>query len=229
VTHSEISGSNWIQYDPKTPKTYIIPNANGVLPDITITPPAAYIVPVQWQNIIARLDMHGVRYRRLTCSVRVHGTSYQIDDPVWSERPFEGHHMLQTFKAAPIMREDLVPAGSVVVPLDQPAANVAIELLEPQAEDSLLRWGYLDAIFEPKEYGEARVVEKLARDMMQQSPVLAAEFARKLKADPAFAASPRRRLEFFFEKSPWYAVQDVGRYPILGLNKPVLESKLCAD
>jgi hypothetical protein len=227
VTHSDISGGNWIQYDPKTPKTYTIPNANGLLPDLTVAPPAAYVVPAQWQDVIARLDAHGVRYRRLTCSVSLRGTSYQIDDPVWSETPFEGHHMLQTFKASPITREDLLPAGSVIVPLDQPAANVAIELLEPQAPDSLLRWGYLDATFEPKEYGEARVVEKVARDMLQHAPALAAEFANKLKTDPAFAASPRRRLQFFFEKSPWYAVQGVGRYPVLGLDKSTLESKLC--
>jgi Zinc carboxypeptidase len=229
VAHSEISGENWIQYDPKTPKTYTIPNRNGLLPDITINPPAAYVIPAQWQDVIARLDAHGVRYRRMTCSARLHGTSYQIDGPVWSERPFEGHHMLQTFKASRIARDDLLPIGSAIVPLDQPDANVAIELLEPQAEDSLLRWGYLDAIFEPKEYGEPRVVEKLARQMLQQSPDLAAEFASKLKSDPAFAASPQRRLEFFFEKSPWYAVQGVGRYPILGLDKSSLTSKLCGE
>jgi murein tripeptide amidase MpaA len=227
VSHSEISGGSWIQYDPKTPRTYLIPNANGLLPDITVQPPAAYVVPAQWQDVIARLDAHGLRYRRLACSVRLSGTSYQIDDPVWSGRPFEGHHMLQTFKASRITREDLLPAGSVIVPLDQPAANVAIELLEPQAPDSLLRWGYLDAIFEPKEYGEPRVVEKLARDMLQRSPELAAEFASKLKTDPAFAASPQRRLEFFFEKSPWYAVQGVGRYPVLGLDKAALDSQQC--
>lgn len=229
VTHSEISGGSWIQYDPKTPRAYTIPNENGLLPDKTIVPPAAYVVPAQWQDVIARLDAHGVHYRRLTCSVTLQGTSYQIDDPTWSEQPFEGHHMLQTFKASRVKREDLLPAGSVVVPLDQPGANVAIELLEPQAPDSLLRWGYLDAIFEPKEYGEPRVVEKLARDMLQRSPAVAAEFASKLKTDPAFAANSRHRLQFFFEKSPWYAVQDVGRYPVLGLDKSALNSKLCAD
>lgn len=229
VTQSDISGGKWIQYDPKRPKTYTIPNANGLLPDITVVPPAAYVVPAQWQDVIARLDAHGVRYRHLTCPLKLQGTSYQIEDPVWSEKPFEGHHMLQTFKASHVTREDLLPAGSVVVPLDQPAANVAIELLEPQAEDSLLRWGYLDAIFEPKEYGEPRVVERLTRDMLQHSPALAAEFAQKLKTDPAFAASPQRRLQFFFEKSPWYTVQDVGRYPIIGLGRSALSTLSCTD
>jgi hypothetical protein len=229
VTDSEISGGKWIQYDPKTPKTYTIPNANGLLPDITVAPPAAYVVPAQWQDVIARLDAHGIHYRRLTCSVKLRGKSYQIDDPVWGEQPFESHHMLRSFKVSRVTREDLLPAGSAVVPLDQAAANVAIALLEPQAEDSLLRWGYLDAIFEQKEYGEPRVLEKLAREMLQRSPELVAEFANKLKTDPAFAASPRRRLEFFYDRSPWYAAQDVGRYPVLGLDKAALNSEPCAS
>ena len=161
--------------------------------------------------------------------LQLRGVGYQIDTPVWSDKPFEGHHMLQDFKATRIAREDLLPAGSVIVKLDQPAANVAIELLEPQAPDSLLRWGYFDASFEPKEYGEPRVVEALARDMLQRTPDLAAEFANKLKTDPAFAASPQRRLHFFFEHSPWYTAQDVGRYPVLGLDKATADSKLCAD
>ncbi|HKD22676.1 MAG TPA: hypothetical protein VKB71_11720, partial [Rhizomicrobium sp.] len=224
LTHSDISGADWIQYDPATPKTTVIPNWNGLLPDISVPPPAAYIVPAQWQDVIARLEAHGIRHQRLACALKLHGTGYQLDDPVWGAKPFEGHHMLDTFKATRTAREDWMPVGSMIVPLDQPAANVAIELLEPEAPDSLLRWGYLDAIFEPKEFGEPRVVEKVARDLLQKSPELAAEFARKLKDDPAFAASPQRRLAFFFEHSPWYAVQDVGRYPVLGIDKATLAS-----
>jgi Zinc carboxypeptidase len=224
LTKSDVSGATWIQYDPTKPQTYTIQNSNGLLPDISVQPPAAYVVPVQWEDVIARVEAHGLRYTRLACSLKLHGTSYQIDKPVWGPQPFEGHHMLQTFDAKRVAREDWLPAGSVIVPLDQAAADVAIELLEPQAPDSLLRWGYLDAIFEPKEYGEPRVVEKLARDMLQEHPDLAAEFAKKLKDDAAFAASPAQRLTFFFERSHWYAVQDVGRYPVLGLDKATLAS-----
>jgi hypothetical protein len=102
--------------------------------------------------------------------------------------------------------------------MNQRDANVAIELLEPQAPDSLLHWGYLNAIFEAKEYGEPRVLEKLARDMLAKNPQLKTEFEQKLHDDPAFAADSRARLEFFFERSPWYSVQSVGHYPVLRLN-----------
>jgi hypothetical protein len=217
-THSDISGGTWIQYDPHAPRTYTIPNWNRLLPDLSVAPPAAYVVPAQWTTVIDRLDAHGIAYRRLDHAVTITAEGYQLDAPRWATRPFEGHLMLRGFRLGTVRRTVTLPPGSAVVPMDQRAANVAIELLEPQAPDSLLQWGDLDAIFEPKEYGEPRVLEKLARDMLAKDPALKAAFERKLHDDPAFAGSRRARLQFFFERSPWYAVQHVGAYPVLRLD-----------
>jgi hypothetical protein len=54
--------------------------------------------------------------------------------------------------------------------------------------------------------------------MLAKDPALKAAFEQKLHDDPAFAASPRARLDFFFQRSPWYAAQDVGAYPVLRLD-----------
>ena len=217
-THSDISNDTWIRYDPHTPKTYTIPDWNRLLPDLSITPPAAYVVPAQWTVIIDRLKAHGIAYRRIDHPLTITAQGYQLDDPRWATRPFESHIMLRGFKLATTQRTVTLPPGSVIVPMDQRAANVAIELLEPQAPDSLLHWGYLDAIFEPKEYGEPRVLEKLAREMIAKNPALKAGFEQKLHDDPAFAADSRARLEFFYKRSPWSAVQHVGAYPVLRLD-----------
>jgi len=219
LSHSDISGSDWIRYDPTHLRTYTIPNWNGLLPDISISPPAAYAIPAQWTVLIDRLDAHGIAYRRLTHPVKVNAQSYQLDRPQWAGKSFEGHLMLREVQTHAVPREVTLPAGSVIVPLDQRGANVAIELLEPDAPDSMLHWGYLDAIFEPKEYGEPRVLEKLARQMLAAEPTLKATFARKLHDEPAFAADPAARLMFFFERSPWYAAQHVGAYPVLRLTQ----------
>ncbi|MGH8158321.1 MAG: M14 family metallopeptidase [Rhodanobacter sp.] len=224
LTHSDISNSEWIQYDPSQPKTYTIGNWNGLLPDLSITPPAAYVVPAQWTTIIDKLDAHGIVYHRLDHPLTIHAGGYQLDHPQWASKPFEGHLMLRDFTLHTLQRDVTLPPGSVIVPLDQRAANVAINLLEPQAPDSLLHWGFLDAIFEPKEYGEPRVLEKLAREMLAKDPALQAEFDRKLHDDPAFAAAPGARLEFFFKRSPWYAAQQVGAYPILRLDASQLQA-----
>jgi hypothetical protein len=228
LTHSDISNSDWIQYDPSQPKTYGIDNWNGLLPDLSITPPAAYVVPAQWTAIIDKLDAHGIRYSRIDHPLTIHAEGYQLDDPTWANKPFEGHLMLRDFTLHAVPREVTLPAGSVIVPLDQRGANVAIQLLEPQAPDSLLHWGYLNAIFEAKEYGEPRVVEKLAREMLAKDPALKTEFEHRLHDGPAFAASSNARLQFFFEHSPWYAAQHVGAYPVLRLDAGQLQH-LSAD
>ncbi len=224
LSHSDISNSSWIRYDPHQPKTYTIDNWNGLLPELTITPPAAYAVPAQWTAIIDKLDAHGIAYQRTGQSLKIDAEGYQLDAPRWADKPFEGHLMLRDFTVHTLPREVTLPPGSVIVPLDQRAANVAINLLEPQAPDSLLHWGYLDAIFEAKEYGEPRVVEQLARTMLAQNPALKAGFDRRLRDDPAFAADPAARLQFFFSRSPWYAAQQVGNYPVLRLDTAQLRS-----
>ena len=218
-THSDISNDIWIQYDPTKPETYRIDNWNGLLPDLSINPPAAYVVPGEWKAIIEKLDAHGIAYRRIGHPMKkVDAQAYQLDQPQWASQPFEGHLMLRSFTLRTVPTEVTLSPDSIIVPMNQRAANVVIELLEPQAPDSLLHWGYLNAIFETKEYGEPRVLEKLARDMMAKDPQLKAAFEQKLHDDPAFAASSRARLEFFFERSPWYSVQAVGAYPVLRLN-----------
>ncbi len=219
VQHSDISDSPWIRYDRTHPRTYSIPSWNRLLPALSVAPPAAYAIPAQWTAIIDRLDAHGIVYRRLTRPMPVHASGYQLDNPHWATAPFEGHLMLRDFALHEVAREQTLPAGSVIVPMNQRAANVAVNLLEPQAPDSLLRWGYLNAIFEAKEYGEPRVLEGLARNMLARDPALRTEFEHRLRDDPAFAADPAARLQFFYLRSPWYAAQQVGAYPVLRLDR----------
>lgn len=57
--------------------------------------------------------------------------------------------------------------------------------------------------------------------MLAKDPALQAEFDARL-ADPAFATSPQARLAFFYERSPWYATQHVGLYPVVRLDADAL-------
>jgi hypothetical protein len=50
--------------------------------------------------------------------------------------------------------------------------------------------------------------------MMAKDPKLKAEFEKKVGSDPAFAGNPMARLEFFYERSPWFAANRVGAYPV---------------
>src|SRR5262245_38567139 len=185
---------------------------DGIEPDVVIEKPLAYIVPPQWTEAIQVLELHGLRLRRLAAPATLEVDSYRLSEPRWQAAPFEGRHPL-TVKAQRLRSQRRAyPAGSVVVPMDQAPSAVAANLLEPQGPDSFVAWGFFDAIFEQKEFAEAYVMEKLSREMLAKDPNLRAEFEKAL-AEPDFAASPTRRLDFFFRRSPWWDDR-IGLYPV---------------
>jgi hypothetical protein len=221
---SDISGDTWVTYDPHAPKTYEIPFYRDLVVTESTRLPAAYAIPPQWADVVDKLAEHGVRTERLSHAASIEAERYELTNPVWAEKPFEGRHMLREFAIATKREMFALPTGTVIVPLDQPAANVVANLLEPRAPDSMVRWGFLDAIFEQKESPDARVAEKLAREMLAKDPSLKAEFDAKVASDPAFAKDPMARLAFFYERSPWYATQEVGAYPVLRLDSAALKA-----
>ena len=105
------------------------------------------------------------------------------------------------------------PAGSVVVSLAQPSARAALQLLEPEAPDSFVSWGFFNAIFEQKEYAEDYKLEALAQEMLSKDEALRREFERRVASDPKFAASASERLRFFYERSPYWDAQ-LNLYPV---------------
>jgi len=105
------------------------------------------------------------------------------------------------------------PAASAIVSLAQPAGRVILNLLEPEAPDSLVHWGFFNAIFEEKEYAEHYILEALAREMIAHDPALQHEFDERLETDTEFAASPSDRLRFFYKRSPYWDPQ-MNLYPV---------------
>ena len=223
-THSssEVSGDTWVRYDPTQPKTYTLPFFRDLIATDSVRVPAAYLIPAGWPQITDKLRQHGIRTERIGHATKLSVERYRLGSPDWDEQSFEGRHMLRDFSATTERAEAEFTAGAVLVPMDQPAANVALHQLEPRASDSLLRWGFLDTIFEQKEYADARVAEQLARDMLAKDPALKVTFEAKLAADAGFAKSAQARLAFFYDRSPWGTVQHLGLYPVVRLDAAAL-------
>ena len=220
---SPVSGDTWVRYDPHSPKTYEVPFFRDLVAAESVRVPAAYVVPAAWSTLVGeRLRAHGVQFERIGSALKLDVEAYQLDDPHWNEKPFEGRHLLSEFSAKASRGEQTFDAGALLVPLDQPGANLIVNLLEPRAPDSLVRWGFFDAIFEAKEGFDARVVERIAHDMLAKDPALKTEFDARVAADADFAKSPEQRLAFFHRRSPWWSEQNVGRYPIVRLDGAAL-------
>jgi len=212
VVTSDLTGGPWVRYDPSRPQVWRLPRFDRVAPDAAVTLPAAWVVPPEWETVIARLALHGVAIRRLARVTALPVSTYRFRDVKWRERPYEGRHALE-YELEEFAEERLFPAGSAVIDAAQPAARLAAHALEPAGPDAFVRWGFFDTIFEQKEYAEEYVMEAKAREMLAADPALAAEFAARKAADPAFAADQEAMLNWFFQRSPWWD-RRVNAYPV---------------
>lgn len=223
VRQSDITGGKIIDYSdqPVTVQTRLYSETRA---GKTVGPPVAYLVPPQWTDVIERLELHGIAYFRLAQAAELDVESYRFEDATFSSRPFEGRQV-PTYKTIPTSETRVFVAGTVVVPLDQPRAKVAVHLLEPEAPDALIAWGFLNGIFERKEYAADYVLEPIARRMLADDPDLKREFEEKLGADEEFANNPGARLNFFYRRSPYWDQQH-NVYPIARLTDEAVLRRL---
>ncbi len=206
---SEASGSKRLIYGTVA-KDVEIPWFDTTEVVASAAPPSYYLVPPQWQDVIERLDLHGISYRKLKDEMVLNVESYRFEEPKWASAPFEGRMTLSA-KTTSFSEERSFPKGTAVVPVAQKASAVLIHLLEPAGPDSLFYWGFFNAIFESKEYAETYALEELAAKLLAENSEIKKEFEEKLK-DEKFAADPRKRLAFFYERSGYKEV--TGIYPV---------------
>ena len=215
---SDVSGAKRIRYG-KSPVDIAIPRFDNAEITDSVAPPLYYIVPPQWIDVIKRLADHGLKFERIKEEREFEVESYKFENPIWAPASFEGRVMM-TFTALPIKEKRKFPKNSVVIPLAQRAAKVAIHWLEPGSPDSAMSWGFFSAIFEQKEYSESYIMEDIARKMLAEDPKLRAEFEEKL-GDEKFAKNPRARMNFFYVRSPYFDKR-IGVYPVGRIVKNII-------
>lgn len=212
---SPISGALMTRYDNTQPEIWKIPFYDQIEPSVTVTAPrGGYVVPAAWSEPTAeKLALHGVQFKRLERTLTKQAVQvYRSTATQLSMASNEGRTPL-TVQGEWVNETQDLSAGSLFVPIAQPNSQLALILLEPQSADSLLAWGYFTAAFERKEYMEPYVAEQVAIEMMKRDPALKAEFERRVQQEPAFAANPRARLDFFYRRhSSWDA--RFGMYPV---------------
>jgi hypothetical protein len=215
-TPSEVSGALMTRYDENTPATWRIPMRDDVQPLVSETAPrAGYLVPPEFAALVApKLQAHGIAFRRLAVPVEAGVQAWRSSSATLDATSTEGHQRVKAHEGAWAPEAARVEAGALFVPIAQPKARLAMSLLEPRAPDSLFAWGAFNNFLERKEYMEAYVGEEVARQMLAGDPALAAEFARKLREQPEFAASADARLDFFYQRHSAFDDR-FNRYPVL--------------
>lgn len=101
--------------------------------------PRAYLVPAALSTAIERLQAHGIRITRLTATTAIGVEEFTIDSTWTTSEDVQGHRP-RTIEGAWRRVTRTLPAGTVVVPVDQPLGRLVVRLLEPASDDGLAHW-----------------------------------------------------------------------------------------
>ncbi len=200
---SEISGRLVPEWTGET-ITVTIPVVGNAARDRMVALPEAWWIPAAWSDLGSLLDLHGIAYEVVEDTVEVEVVSYRLPDAKIADEPFEGR--VRVDPGEPVIETGprrFLP-GALRVPADQPLRTLAALLLEPLSEDSIFQWGGMLEILQRTEYFEAYVLEPMARAMMEEDPGLRAAFEERLTQDEDFAGDARARLEFFYQRTPYF-------------------------
>ena len=214
---SEISGAVRITYTGNKSES-TIPYYNHIQVQDSIVAPYAYIIPPEWKFIADRLALHGIQSEQVDATKKYIVTKYKFSNVTFRSTPYEGRQTV-TCSCTSFMDTVQVASGSLLILTNQRAIRVLLHALEPKSEDSFLRWGFMNSIFERKEYFENYVMERIAAQMIKDDAALKNEFEKKLAGDPEFKKSPDKRLNFFYEHSPYIDKQQ-NVYPVMRIENP---------
>ncbi|MEW6127838.1 MAG: M14 family metallopeptidase [Acidobacteriota bacterium] len=136
----------------------------------SVATPRAYLFKREdgMKAALEKLKQHGLVVEELTAPLTAEVESFTIDEVKRAQRAFQGHNEVRLkgqYKKASMT----FPAGSLLVRMAQPLGTLAAYLLEPESDDGLTAWNFLDAYLE---VGKPHPVFKLTQDAKIASRLL---------------------------------------------------------
>lgn len=105
--------------------------------------PRAYIIPAELEFIVEKLRTHNIEVTKLDKAIKVSGEEFVIDK-LYHVRAGMGYNMTRLDGAFVKSKLKEFPAGSYLLDMAQPLANVAFYCLEPEVGDGFVGWNILD-------------------------------------------------------------------------------------
>jgi hypothetical protein len=208
---STITGKRWIRFDPSQPKVWRTPMLEDVKPALTVKAPrGGYVVPPPWVPIVAPvLSAHGIRSRLLPTGATGPREVFKATSIKIAQSTMEGHTRADVRGSWQVESGALAP-GSLFVPIAQRGGVMAMHLLEPAGPDSLVAWGFMNAIFEAREYVELSILEPFAQKLLASDGQAKSDFDALVRR----GASEAERIDFFYRRHPAHdRLRDA--YPVL--------------
>lgn len=136
----EVSDDDGRAVPTSEPRDYLVEHFDHFEPVAFVSRPVAYLIPAGRDELVALLRRHGIRVQLVANNTDLPSTltveRYSIDQALEGGTRYLGHATPEI--AATPQRSEYTPAADDwIVTMVQPLANLAIQLLEPEAEDSL--------------------------------------------------------------------------------------------
>lgn len=217
VAPSVVTGAPLLRFKSGQVREIEVPWFHRMEVEKTLPRPRGYLVLAGWPAIEERLRGHGLRVERLTAPVELEVEAARLSAPKFAAGSYQGLTLVESVEVDRGGERRRFPAGTLWVRADQPDFEVAVQLLEPEAPDSLISWGLLSSVFESKEYIEPRVLDAWAEEQLKD-PAVAAAWQEALR-DEAFAKDGRARYGWWYRRHPsWDATR--GLLPIFRVLAP---------
>lgn len=202
---SDVTGGEYISYDNTKPETRRTMKFRDDTPSRMLAVPKEYVIPAQCGEVIDIVKAHGFEVEMLKKDKTMTVNTYRFKDVQFYPVPSEGRSRVSSFQAEEISREVTFPKGSAVVKTSQNGVRLLMNLLEPEMDGSLLKWGFFNDIFQRTEYFEIYNMEPMAKTMMEKDPLLAVQFKDWMATfDAKTPPTQYEILNWFYERSPYY-------------------------
>jgi hypothetical protein len=218
LEESEVVGGKWVRYHPGRIREVKLEWRHLPVAEQTLPRPRGYLVLAGWPQIEELVSGHGLRAFRLREDIELEVETTRLSNPRLASSPYQGVAMVENFEVSRQPEKRSILAGSLWIPADQPSFEVAVQLFEPEAPDSMVRWGVISSLFERKIYIGLGRLEELAREMLTDDSVRR-EWETALE-DPDFADNSTARYLWWYERTPYWD-ETVGLLPVLRVMAPV--------
>lgn len=145
-----------------------IPVHDRFEPVLTQTMPYAWVIPAHLAPVITELRRHGVYLEQAQAPATGRAEHFLIDSVVRQEQRFQGHQEVRLEGRWSAPDTLTIDSTAFIVRAAQPLGILALYLLEPQSDDGLVTWNFLDPWLPAADaarggrYPIARVVDRIA-------------------------------------------------------------------
>lgn len=213
---SYIAGRPVIKFSNE-PLNVVVPyyHSSKVIDSLEV--PLAYVIPSEYYNLIDIVKLHNIVVDTLKEEREAEAIKTKFKNVEFPSFSYEGRFSPR-FDFIEYEQNVTLNKGDFIIRSNQPSIGLIVYLFSPKSADSFLKWGFINQIFERKEYFEEYSMEPIAEAMYDSDAELRMEFETKLKNDPEFAKNARERLNFFYERSKYFD-KKINVYPVLKIKE----------